>query len=229
MDLDVPFEDDHLLVVNKPRGLATHPASSLKEPSLVNALIGRGTTLSGGEGFRPGIVHRLDKDTTGLMVVAKTDEIHRKLQQLISDRQLLRVYVFRCHGDIGSNPFRVEAPILRDPKYRLRMTIDPKGKAAATQFYPIELSGPFSTGLAKLETGRTHQIRVHLSSVKRPIAGDSLYGSPLRNSPMCLHSCYLSFRHPVSDELIEVFSSAPPVVAVDETLLLERLEPLKAL
>jgi 23S rRNA pseudouridine1911/1915/1917 synthase len=226
IDLDIPFEDEHLLVVNKPRGLATHPASTLREPSLVNALLGRSTVLSGlGPSFRPGIVHRLDKETTGLLMVAKTDRVHRKLAAQIADRTVRRTYLAWVEGIFPEVSARIEAPIRRDTRNRLRMAIDPLGKAAITHVRRLQFASSETLLMVRLETGRTHQIRVHLQSVGYPILGDRLYGLHKQASgPLQLHATRLEFRHPETELPIDVTALPPEdfvAVSIDLDAALE--------
>ena len=209
MDLDIVYEDAELLVVNKPRGLATHPAPTLSEPSLVNALLAHGATLSSGSSsFRPGIVHRLDKETTGLLIVAKTDASHAHLTAQIAAKTAVRAYVAIVAGDPGSERFDIDAPIGRDPRNRLRMAVDPKGRTALTHVQVMRRI-PNCTFLGvRLSTGRTHQIRVHLSAVGFPVIGDKLYGGG--DGPMQLHAAALAFTHPsTGDEM--AFTCRPPL------------------
>lgn len=206
--LEILFEDESLLVVNKPRGLAAHPAASLKEPSLVNALLARNTSLSQTAGsFRPGIVHRLDKETTGLMVVAKTDRAHVILAKQMETKTAERRYFAVVAGDIEQEHFKVDGPIARNKNNRLLMAIDPAGKHALTYIKRIaRLTQGVLVG-ARLETGRTHQIRVHLRAVGHPILGDKVYAPrEFGSGPMQLHAAYLAFDHPLSGERIAVYA-----------------------
>jgi len=209
MDLDVLYEDDALLVVNKPRGLATHPAVTLKEPSLVNVLLARGGLSSGSESFRPGIVHRLDKETTGLLVVAKTDAAHVRLARQIAEKSADRRYVAVVQGELDQDLFKVDAPIARDRSNRLRMAVDAKGKSAITHVKKIGRADAGDVVVARLETGRTHQIRVHLRAIGHPVIGDSLYNPQKSSLPLQLHAAYLSFDHPVTGERISVYVDPP--------------------
>lgn len=212
ISLDVLFEDDQLLVVNKPRGLATHPAATLREPSLVNALLARSHTLSSvGESFRPGIVHRLDKDTTGAIIVAKTDSAHRNLARQIAEKSAARTYVLVAAGRPDNAIFDVDAPIGRDRKLRLKMAIDPFGKPAKTRFSILAAIDGGTLMRADLQTGRTHQIRVHLSSIGYPVLGDRLYAPKRLQSdwPLQLHAWRLRFDHPRTGEPITVEAPAP--------------------
>ena len=206
--LEVLYEDEDLLVVNKPRGLAAHPAASLKEPSLVNALLARNTSLSQTAGaFRPGIVHRLDKETTGLMVVAKNDRAHVILAKQMETKTAERRYFAVVFGDIEQDKFKIDGPIARDKNNRLLMTIDAAGKHAVTYIKKIARVTQGVLVGARLETGRTHQIRVHLRAVGHPILGDKVYAPrEYGGGPMQLHAAYLAFDHPSSGERIAVYA-----------------------
>lgn len=208
--LDVLFEDGVLMVVNKPRGLAAHPAASLKEPSLVNALLARSTSLSQAAGaFRPGIVHRLDKETTGLMVIAKTDRAHVDLARQMEAKTAERRYFAVVLGDIEQVRFKIDAPIARDKHNRLLMTVDQAGKHAVTHIKRVARLTSGALVAARLETGRTHQIRVHLKAVGHPVLGDRLYAAqPYRSGPMQLHGGFLAFDHPLTG-LRMAFYAAP--------------------
>jgi 23S rRNA pseudouridine1911/1915/1917 synthase len=208
--LEIVFEDDALLVVNKPRGLAAHPAASLKEPSLVNALLGRSTELSSvGEDYRPGIVHRLDKETTGLMVVAKTDSAHVALARQMESKTAERRYFAVVAGEVESERFTINAPMARSKQNRMQMTVDPQGKPAITHVKRIARLPSGTVVACRLETGRTHQIRVHLRAVGLPVIGDALYApKEYVQGPMQLHAGYLAFEHPVSGERV-AFSASP--------------------
>ena len=207
--LEVLFEDEDLLVVNKPRGLAAHPAASLKEPSLVNALLARNISLSQTAGaFRPGIVHRLDKETTGLMVVAKTDKAHVNLAKQMETKTAERRYFAVVAGDIEQDRFKIDGPMARDKNNRLLMTIDAAGKHAVTHIKKITRMTQGVLVGARLETGRTHQIRVHLRAVGHPILGDKVYAPREYGAgPMQLHAAYLAFDHPSSGARIAVYAN----------------------
>jgi 23S rRNA pseudouridine1911/1915/1917 synthase len=211
LPLDVRFEDEHVMVINKPRGLATHPAASLKEPTLVNALLARGQALSqGSEAFRPGIVHRLDKDTTGLIMVAKTDLAHRRLSEQIADKSAGREYLAIAIGNMEKERVTIEAAIGRDPRNPVKMTITSDGKPAVTHVRRIGRCDVGTIVACKLETGRTHQIRVHLMGIGHPVLGDPLYNTrEYQNVPLQLHAWKLSFDHPISADRVEV-TAAPP-------------------
>lgn len=207
--LDVVFEDDHLLVVNKPRGLASHPARTLREPSLVNALLGRVPLSAGSANYRPGIVHRLDKDTTGLIVVAKTDQAHWNLARQIAAKAADRRYFAVVLGRLDQDSFRIDAPIMRDRSNRIKMAVDAKGKPAVTHVRRIGRVPEGDVIMVALETGRTHQIRIHLRAIGHPVIGDPIYGSGRPLLPLQLHAAFLRFQHPVSGETME-FYAAPP-------------------
>lgn len=206
--LDIVYEDEGLLVVNKPRGLAAHPATSLKEPSLVNALLARNIELSQTAGaFRPGIVHRLDKETTGLMVVAKTDQVHVALAKQMETKSAERRYFAVVGGLVERDRFVIDAPIARNQRNRLQMAVDPAGKHAVTHVKRVGLLPEGTVVACRLETGRTHQIRVHLSACGMPILGDQLY-SPRNFSQglMQLHAAFLAFEHPLKGERVSFFA-----------------------
>lgn len=224
--LDVRWQDEHLLVVNKPRGMASHPAPGNRKPTLVNALLSRSHALSaeGGE-FRPGIVHRLDKDTTGLMVVAKSDSVHRHLQDQIKAKTAERRYVALVWGHFEQNRFTVDAAIARNPFNRLQMKVDPKGKPAVTHFKVLAPREGMTVIGVRLETGRTHQIRVHASWLAHPVKGDDLYSTGAwREGALQLHAAFLSFDHPVSGERIVVWAEPPHDFIAADQIAREEIE-----
>jgi 23S rRNA pseudouridine1911/1915/1917 synthase len=225
--LEVLFEDQDLLVINKPRGLAVHPAPSLKEPSLVNALLARSHSLSQiGGSFRPGIVHRLDKDTTGVILVAKTDTAHAKLARQIESKSARRRYVAVVAGKVDLERFDVSAPIGRSKRNRILMEVDISGKQALTHFKRLALLPASAVLAADLETGRTHQIRVHLQSINHPVLGDRLYApKESRGFPLQLHAAFLSFNHPTSGDKIDVYAPAPADFMGAEFVAREKLQP----
>lgn len=227
--LSIFFEDDHLLVLDKPAGMITHPAGRVTSGTLVNALLAHCTQLSGINGvLRPGIVHRLDKDTSGLMVVAKSDEGHRGLAAQLAARAMARHYLALIWGGFDVDEGRVEAPIARHPKHRKRMAVSPAGRFAATRWRVRARRDFLSLLSLALETGRTHQIRVHLARLNRPVFGDPLYGgreerlhgiAPLfrrrathllaQTNRQMLHATQLTFVHPVTKREL-TFESPPP-------------------
>ena len=201
--LSVIYEDEHLLVVNKPQGLVVHPGAGNAEGTLVNALLHHcNGALSGiGGVLRPGIVHRLDKDTSGIMVVAKSDAAHRGLAAQIATRTMLREYIALCFGAVAHAAIKINAPIGRHPVSRTKMAVLPGARQAVTYVEKLQALGKYTLVRARLETGRTHQIRVHMAHIGHPIMGDELYGRPgppFARAGQLLHACGLAFAHPVS-------------------------------
>ena len=214
--LDVVYEDDDLIVVNKPRGMVVHPAPGHEDGTLVNALLYHCTgQLSGiGGAIRPGIVHRIDKDTSGLLVVAKTDAAHQALTEQMSVHSIHRVYHAVVYGNLKEDTGFVEAPIGRDPKDRKKMAVTQQNsKYAYTGWQVLERFGNFTYIACKLKTGRTHQIRVHMASIGHPLAGDAVYGPKncIRSlNGQCLHAKELGFVHPRTGEWMQFDSPLPP-------------------
>jgi 23S rRNA pseudouridine1911/1915/1917 synthase len=218
--LSVVYEDDALAVIDKPAGLVVHPAPGHPAGTLADGLRQRGTTWSqlGGE-QRPGIVHRLDRDTSGLLVVAKTEAAHRSLSLQLQRRTLGRVYWALVHGSFREATGRIDAPIGRDRGHRQRMAVVDEGRAAITDFVVVERMRRFTRLEVRLLSGRTHQIRVHLASISHPIAGDAVYGrrgDTVSGRP-ALHAHRLSFVHPDDGRLCEFESPLPAdlVAALD--------------
>lgn len=210
VDVPVLFEDEWLMVVDKPAGMPVHPAKGHPAGTLVNALLGHG--LAGGEEFRPGIVHRLDKDTTGLLVVAKSADVHRKLTGLMRRREVDRRYLALVHGAFSVDSGTIEAAIGRDPARRKSMAVGGvAARDAVTHFTVIERLNDYTLVEAKLETGRTHQIRVHFLAIGHPVVGDPVYArrDALEVGRQFLHSHRLSFVHPVTGEEVVVQSDLP--------------------
>jgi 23S rRNA pseudouridine1911/1915/1917 synthase len=210
----VAYEDDHLLVVDKPAGLVVHPARGHRTGTLAQALAGR---AAGGEDpYRAGIVHRLDRDTSGLLVVAKSDEVHRALKALLAARQLRREYLTLVEGRPPARTGTIDAPIGRHRNERVLMSIDTDEPREARTHFEIERMLPGATLLrVVLDTGRTHQIRVHLAAIEHPVCGDSQYGTAgeygLRRQ--FLHAARLAFAHPVTGQDIDVSSPLPEDLA----------------
>ena len=193
----VVFEDEWLLVVDKPSGMVVHPSRGHASGTLVQALSGHG--LAGGEDFRPGVVHRLDRDTSGLLVVAKSTEAHRRLVAMMRRRAIDRRYLALVHGGFEADSGTIEAPVGRDPVHRTSMTVGGlAAREATTHFTVLERLGALTLVEARLETGRTHQIRVHFSAIGHPVAGDPVYTrrNPLGLTRQFLHSHRLAFPHP---------------------------------
>ena len=216
--LVVAYEDEEVLVVDKAAGMVVHPAPGNWSGTLVNALKGRGGPLSdlGGEA-REGIVHRLDKETSGLLLVAKTDRAHRLLGAAMAKRTIVRRYAALSWGHIDADAVSVDKPIARDPRDRKRMAIVSTGRAARTDFVRLARFDAADLLRAHLHTGRTHQIRVHLASIGHPVVGDDLYGGGGGRKLMALppkrhylHAAWLRFVHPASGTLVEVRSALPP-------------------
>lgn len=211
--LDIRLEDDDLLVVNKPQGMVVHPAPGHSSGTLVNALLYHcKSQLSGINGvIRPGIVHRIDKDTSGLLVVAKMDFAHQHLAAQLAARTVLREYRAVVCGRLKEHTGTIDLPIGRHPKDRKRMAVVAGGKPAVTHYQVLrELSDKFSEVKLTLETGRTHQIRVHLASLGRPVAGDSVYGTAdKRLVGQCLHAQRVAFVHPHSGEMLDITAELP--------------------
>ena len=214
--LDIRYEDDDLLVVNKPRGMVVHPAPGNPDGTLVNALLYHcGGSLSGiGGEIRPGIVHRIDKDTSGLLIVAKTDAAHRALAQQIAAHTFRREYRAVLHGHFRSPTGTIDAPIGRSDKDRKKMCVTQKNaREAVTHYEILEELGPFSYAALRLETGRTHQIRVHMAYAGHPVAGDPVYGPKNGVAELhgqCLHAGLIGFSHPADGRYIEIVSELPP-------------------
>lgn len=213
--LNVVYEDEWLLVVDKPAGLSVHPSGSSKEHTLVHALLARSHGLSTASGgFRPGIVHRLDKDTSGLLLVAKTDSAHRLLQRAIYDRKVNRIYWAWVRGRPRSDAFEIRSYLGRHPKDRKKQAVLPFGSSGArlavTHCRLLCAVGDTSLIECKLETGRTHQIRVHLASVGLRLLGDTVYGVlDSRVTRQALHARYLSLQHPITKTSLSFTSEIP--------------------
>jgi 23S rRNA pseudouridine1911/1915/1917 synthase len=212
MDLIVPYEDEHLLVVDKPAGIVVHPARGHARGTLVHGLLALDAE-GGDEPDRPGIVHRLDRDTSGLLVVARSAEAHRKLQDLVRAREVTREYAALVAGRPRSHRGTIEAPIGRDRHDPLRQSLDTDTPRDAVTHFDVEELFPGHALLGvTLETGRTHQIRVHLAAIDLPVSGDPLYGRPgdLGLERQFLHARRLAFTHPITGEAVDVSSPLPP-------------------
>ena len=216
LPLDVVFEDEDVIVINKPKGLVVHPAAGHWSGTLVNALLYHcGDSLSGINGtLRPGIVHRIDKDTSGLLIAAKNDFAHTRLSQQLQDHTLARTYECIAAGSFREDSGTIDAPIGRHPSDRKRMAVTEKNSKKAVTHWEVMARYPGFTHLrCRLETGRTHQIRVHLAYKGHPIAGDTVYGKAepgLGLASQCLHAAQLRFLHPRTGEAVEVCCPLPP-------------------
>jgi 23S rRNA pseudouridine1911/1915/1917 synthase len=208
-DLNIVYRDEHLLVVDKPPGLVVHPARGHREGTLSQLLAG---AAAGGEPERAGIVHRLDRDTSGLLVVAGSDESHALLQAALRERLIEREYLALVEGLPPARTGTIEAPIARHPRIRTRMAVDPSGREARTHFELLQRLPTTALLRLRLDTGRTHQIRVHLQAIGHPVVGDPEYGTPglLGLKRQFLHATRLSFPHPFTHEQVEVTSPLPP-------------------
>jgi 23S rRNA pseudouridine1911/1915/1917 synthase len=252
-ELSFVYEDDHLAVLDKPAGLVVHPGPGHWDDSLVNVLVARGTALAtGSTAGRPGIVHRLDRDTSGLLLVAKSDDAHRRLTRMIEQRQIARIYAALAWGHLAKSPVDIDAPITRHPQDRKRMTVLAGGRHAVTHARVVARFGQTDLLRLQLGTGRTHQIRVHLAHVGHPVVGDAEYalGGSRRITPserrvaerieelaprQLLHAARLAFDHPVTGVRLNLRSEWPAdllpalaAAAADETLLAQR-NPLQYL
>lgn len=213
--LDIVYEDGDLIVLNKPKGLVVHPAAGHWSGTLVNALLHHcRDSLSGINGaLRPGIVHRIDKDTSGLLVVAKNDFAHQSLAAQLQDHSLARVYVCLVTGGMRADSGTVDAPIGRHPADRKRMAVVADGRPAVTHWQVLERFSGYTLLECRLETGRTHQIRVHMAHIGHPIVGDMVYGRKkpeLGQDTQCLHARAITFRHPRSGETVTLTCPLPP-------------------
>ncbi|MFW6126309.1 MAG: RluA family pseudouridine synthase, partial [Chloroflexota bacterium] len=209
--LNIVYEDSDILVVDKPAGLTVHPAPGHSRHTLLNAVLALCPDLRrGSDSVRPGIVHRLDKDTSGLMVVARNDAAHKNLTGQMKSRSVMKRYLVLVHGHLSPTSGAVEAPIGRDPRNRKKMAVVSVGRESRTAYQVLRYVGNHSLLEVTLETGRTHQIRVHLSAIGFPVVGDGVYG---RRSPVLkrqfVHACRLGFRLPSTGEYVEFASELP--------------------
>jgi 23S rRNA pseudouridine1911/1915/1917 synthase len=211
LDLRIAYEDEHLLVVDKPAGMVVHPSAGHASGTLVHGLLGH-AVAGGEEAERPGIVHRLDRDTSGLLVVARSDESHRRLQRLLRQRKLVREYLALVRGRPRSRRGRIEAPIGRDRRDPTRISLDTDTpREAVTNFEVVEMLPRHALMRVSLETGRTHQIRVHLAAIDLPVTWDPVYGvdGDLGLERQFLHAARVAFPHPLTGEPVEVESPLP--------------------
>ena len=232
--LDIVYEDDHVIVINKPAGLVVHPAAGVHSGTLANALAYHFQQLSNAGSIRPGIVHRLDKDTSGLLVVAKTESGHESLADQFRAREIFKSYIALVYGVVKQESGRIEQPIARDPRNRTRMAIVAGGRGALSLYKVRRSYNAFTLLDVELKTGRTHQIRVHLSWLKHPVVGDELYAGGRDNNVQdvqlraqirklkrqFLHAEQLGFRHPYTGEQMRFTAPLPAAL----TNLLAMLE-----
>ena len=213
--LDIVYEDDVLIVVNKPSGMVVHPSKGHYSGTLVNALLYHSNSLSDStseEIYRPGLVHRIDKDTSGLLVIAKNNDVHQKLAQQIADNKMNREYIAIVDGHFAHETGVIDAPLSRHQTNRLKRVVEKGGKHAVTHFEVLDSFADYSLVSCRLETGRTHQIRAHMEFIKHPIVNDPLYHPKGKNATsfgQFLHAKTLSFTHPVSGEIFN-FQVDPP-------------------
>lgn len=221
--LDIIYEDEDVAVINKPQGMVVHPSAGHTSGTLVNALMYHIKDLSTINGVvRPGIVHRIDKDTSGLLMIAKNDISHKALAEELKDKKSLRKYLAIVHGNLPNDRGMIEAPIGRSEKDRKKQAVTAKGKEALTRFQVLERFGNYTLVELTLETGRTHQIRVHMAYIGHPVAGDPLYGprKTLKGQGQFLHARTLGFTHPRTGEVMTFTAEAPAIFQ-------ERLEELR--
>ena len=213
--LDIVYEDQDVIIVNKPKGLVVHPAAGHEGGTLVNALLYHcKDNLSGINGvLRPGIVHRIDRDTTGLLIICKNDGSHQCIAEKLKVHSVTRKYTAIVLGHIKENEGTIDAPIGRHPVERKKMAINhANGKRAVTHYKVLERFGNYTLIECQLETGRTHQIRVHMASIHHPLLGDTIYGStkqPFSTEGQCLHAKVIGFQHPTTGEYMEFDSELP--------------------
>ncbi len=219
IDIEVVYEDPHMIVVSKPAGLVVHPAPGHSGGTLVNALLARDEQPAGGDQERPGIVHRLDAGTSGLMVVAKTDEAFERLSSMMAAREVKRTYIALVEGVPESEAATIDAPIGRSPRHRKKMAVVAEGREAITHYEVKEALGEIALLEVVLETGRTHQIRVHLAEIGHPVIGDPVYGRSRKaaarlglNRPF-LHATRLEMSHPIDGNPLSFESPLPPDLA----------------
>ena len=212
--LDIVYQDEDVAVVNKPQGMVVHPSAGHTSGTLVNALLYHVKDLSAINGvLRPGIVHRIDKDTSGLLMIAKNDEAHTRLAEELKAKKSLRKYIAIVHGNLPNDRGMIEAPIGRSEKDRKKQAVTAKGKEAVTRFQVLERFGDYTLVELTLETGRTHQSRVHMAYIGHPVAGDEAYGprKTLKGQGQFLHAQTLGFTHPRTGELVEFTADAPAI------------------
>lgn len=210
MEIDIVYEDEYLMVINKDSGIVVHPGAGNSNDTLVNGLLYYNKTLSKGEEFRPGIVHRLDKDTSGLMIVAKDDKAHELLADDFKNKRIHREYIALLDGVFPQKKAIIDAPIGRSKQYFDKMEVCKDGKKAITNLEVIKKYKDYTLVKLVLETGRTHQIRVHLAYIGYPVHNDPVYSNKVcTDFGQFLHSAYLKFKHPITGEVLEFNSKLP--------------------
>ncbi len=210
----VIYEDKDIIVVNKPKGMVVHPANGNPDGTLVNAILAmcKGSLSGIGGEIRPGIVHRLDKDTSGLLIVAKNDEAHIKMSKQIQDRKVEKRYIALVRGNVPDDEATIDMPIARSKIDRKKMAVDKNGKEAITHFKVLKRYGNYTLLEIKIDTGRTHQIRVHMSYIGYPVVGDSVYSSGKNEfgvEGQMLHARYLKFKHPITGKELNLEAPLP--------------------
>lgn len=212
--LDVIYEDNDILVINKPKGMVVHPGNGNTDGTLVNAVLAyaKGSLSGIGGEIRPGIVHRLDKDTSGLIIVAKNDKAHINMSNEIKNHEVTKIYTALVKGNIVENEATIDMPIARSKQDRKKMSVDKDGKSAITHIKVIKRYGKYTLLRVKIDTGRTHQIRVHLSQIGHPVVGDEVYSNGKNEfgvKGQMLHSTILEFKHPVTGKLLHLEAPLP--------------------
>ena len=212
--LDIVYEDDDILVVNKAKGMVVHPAAGNPEGTLVNAVMAhcKGNLSGLGGELRPGIVHRLDKDTSGLLIVAKNDKAHIQMSKQIQDREVKKIYIALVRGIISENEATINMPIGRSMQDRKKMAVTKKGKEAITHFQVLERFDKYTLLKVKIDTGRTHQIRVHMAEIGHPVVGDMLYSNGKNEfgvEGQMLHATSLDFKHPITQKPLHLEAPLP--------------------
>ena len=210
MDINVLYEDDDIAVIDKPRGLIVHPTND-EEISLVNFLLYRFTSLSDIDETRPGIIHRLDKDTSGLLIIAKNNEAHEKMKELFKEREIYKEYITIAVGTFTDEVTVVDKGIMRDPIKKIKMCASDEGKRAISEIHLLKQNDDYAYLKVIIKTGRTHQIRVHLAYLNHPVLGDRTYGyrGKIKMDGQVLHCRKVSFIHPITNNLIEIESEVP--------------------